>query len=149
LEHPSAFGAGQPTQQIVESRRRAEFITPIPKPLKQKKPADKEFLVFDEGVGFSAAEQQYDPTPIINDPRFQENRWRQLSNPEFYDFPGARRGGLLYLFIFAKGRMPRCDLLKSSIAVVSARSASSTVQVRQRTSNSSLSCKCHNSLPPR
>ena len=56
---------------------------------------------------------------------------------------------LLYLFIFAKGRMPRCDLLKSAIAVVSARSASSAEQVRQRTRNSSLSCKCHNSLPPR
>ena len=56
---------------------------------------------------------------------------------------------LHYLFIFAKGRLPRCDLLKSAIAVVSARSASSAVQVRQRTSKSSLSCKCHNSLPPR
>ena len=27
---------GQPTQQIVESRRRAKFITPIPKPKKRK-----------------------------------------------------------------------------------------------------------------
>ena len=27
---------GQPTQQIIESRRRAEFITPIPKPRKRK-----------------------------------------------------------------------------------------------------------------
>jgi type III restriction enzyme len=26
---------GQPTQQIIETRRRAEFITPIPKPKKQ------------------------------------------------------------------------------------------------------------------
>jgi hypothetical protein len=60
-----------------------------------------------------------------------------------------RQRDLLYLFIFAKGRLPRCDLLKSAIAVVSARSASSAVQVRQRTSNCSLSCKCHNSLPPR
>ena len=30
---------GQPTQQIIERRRRAEFITPIPKPKKQKTPA--------------------------------------------------------------------------------------------------------------
>jgi len=28
---------GQPTQQIVESRRRAEFITSIPKPKKRKR----------------------------------------------------------------------------------------------------------------
>jgi hypothetical protein len=31
--------AGQPTQRIIESRRRAEFITPIPKPKKHKKAA--------------------------------------------------------------------------------------------------------------
>ena len=29
---------GQPTQRIIESRRRAEFITPIPKPRKRKGP---------------------------------------------------------------------------------------------------------------
>ncbi len=28
---------GQPTQKIIEDRRRAEFITPIPKPKKRKK----------------------------------------------------------------------------------------------------------------
>jgi type III restriction enzyme len=72
---------GQPTQQIVESRRRAEFITPIPKPRKRKKPSTQESLVFNEGVGLSTAEQQYDPTPIINDLRFQVDRWRQLPNP--------------------------------------------------------------------
>lgn len=27
---------GQPTHQIIENRRRAEFITPIPKPKKRK-----------------------------------------------------------------------------------------------------------------
>ena len=29
--------SGQPTQRLVESRRRAEFITPIPKPKKNSK----------------------------------------------------------------------------------------------------------------
>jgi type III restriction enzyme len=72
---------GQPTQQIVESRRRAEFITPIPKPRKRKKPSTQETLVFNEGLGLSTAQQQYDPTPIINDLRFQVDRWRQLPNP--------------------------------------------------------------------
>jgi len=120
-----------------------------PKPLKRKKLTAQDFLVFNEGVGLSAAEQQYDPTPIINDLCFQMDRWRQHRNPKFYDLPGAGRGDPLYLFIFAKGRIPRCDLLKSAIAVISARSVSSAVQVRQRTSKSSLSCKCHNSLPPR
>ena len=72
---------GQPTQQIVESRRRAEFITPIPKPRKRKKPPTQETLIFNEGVGLSTAAQQYDPTPIINDLRYQVDRWRQLPNP--------------------------------------------------------------------
>ena len=43
--------SGQPTQQIIERRRRAEFITPIPKPKKQKTPATQLQMVFDEGKG--------------------------------------------------------------------------------------------------
>jgi type III restriction enzyme len=44
---------GQPTQKIMEARRRAEFITPIPKPKKRKaRPSQSEF-VFDEGKGLS------------------------------------------------------------------------------------------------
>ena len=34
--HWELDATGQPTQQIAASRRRAEFITPIPKPKKQK-----------------------------------------------------------------------------------------------------------------
>jgi len=70
---------GQPTQQIIESRRRAEFITPIPKPKKQRQSQDS--LVFDEGKGLSTQKQQYDPTPIINELRYQVDQWRKLSNP--------------------------------------------------------------------
>jgi type III restriction enzyme len=42
---------GQPTQRIIDSRRRAEFITPIPKPRKLKEKASQAELVFDEGKG--------------------------------------------------------------------------------------------------
>ena len=38
---------GQPTQQIIERRRRAEFITPIPKPKKRSGAAVQQALVFD------------------------------------------------------------------------------------------------------
>jgi hypothetical protein len=31
---------GQPTQRIIENRRRAEFITPIPRPKKRKKKSE-------------------------------------------------------------------------------------------------------------
>jgi type III restriction enzyme len=70
---------GQPTQQIIESRRKAEFITPIPKPKKQKQKQDS--LIFDEGKGLSTEKQLYDPTPIINELRYQVDQWRKLSNP--------------------------------------------------------------------
>lgn len=78
--HWELDGQGQPTQQIIESRRRAEFITPIPKPKKRKATQQQE-LVFDEGAGLSTKEQQYDPTSIINEVRQQVERWRSISNP--------------------------------------------------------------------
>lgn len=74
--------SGQPTQRILETRRRAEFITPIPKPKKRKGgTAAQEVLIFDEGKGLSTKEQQYDPTSIINQVRGYVDAWRALPNP--------------------------------------------------------------------
>src|SRR5437016_8141432 len=72
---------GQPTQRVIENRRRAEFITPIPKPRKQKQKANQETLVFDEGKGLSTEKQQYDPTSIINELRYHVDQWRKLPSP--------------------------------------------------------------------
>lgn len=72
---------GQPTQKIIESRRRAEFITPIPKPKKRKGGSDQRRIIFDEGKGLSTERQQYDPTPIINEVRQRLEAWRSLPNP--------------------------------------------------------------------
>jgi type III restriction enzyme len=69
---------GQPTQQIIETRRRAEFITPIPKPKKQKGGTRQAALVFDEGKGLSTADQRYDHTAVINGVRDQVDAWRRL-----------------------------------------------------------------------
>ena len=69
---------GQPTQRIMDRRRRAEFITPIPKPKKRRGSADQQQIVFDEGKGISTAKQQYDPTSIINELRQQVDQWRNL-----------------------------------------------------------------------
>ena len=84
-EYPSRHweldASGQPTQQIIESRRRAEFITPIPKPRKRKGSAEQSQLLFDEGKGLSTDEQQYDHTAIINGIRQQVDKWRALPNP--------------------------------------------------------------------
>ena len=71
---------GQPTQKILESRRRAEFITPIPKPRKRKGSAEQAQIIFDEGKGLSTENQQYDPTSIINQLRQQVYQWRSLPN---------------------------------------------------------------------
>src|SRR5271157_694145 len=72
--------AGQPTQKIVDQRRSAKFITPIPKPKKRKTTAQPGF-VFDEGLGLSTKAQAYDPTSIINEVRGYVDVWRSLRNP--------------------------------------------------------------------
>ena len=69
---------GQPTQQVKEQRRPAEFITPIPKPKKQKGAAKQTSLLFDEGL--STQEQQYH-SAIINGVRAEVDKWRVLKNP--------------------------------------------------------------------
>jgi len=77
---------GQPTQKISEFRRRADFITPIPKPKKQgnKKGqgAIQPLLISDDVEELSTTSQKYDPTAIINAVRDQVDRWRTLSNPK-------------------------------------------------------------------
>ncbi len=75
---------GQPTGSIIESRRDARFITPIPRPKKHKRAKGQERLVFDEGVGVSTAKQQYDPTPIINELRRRVDQWRAIGNPSHW-----------------------------------------------------------------
>jgi type III restriction enzyme len=70
--------SGQPTQKTIEGRRPAKFITPIPKPKKQKSSKAQTDFVFDEGSNLSTKNQQYDPTPIINEVRRNVEAWRQL-----------------------------------------------------------------------
>jgi type III restriction enzyme len=76
-QHWELDSTGQPTGQIVSKRRRAEFITPIPKPKKQRAPKQRE-LSLDEGKGLSTAKQKYDLTSIINEVRQAVDAWRTL-----------------------------------------------------------------------
>ena len=78
IRHWELDGTGQPTQQVVETRRSAEFITPIPKPKKQKGAAKQTSLLFDESL--STQEQQYH-SAIINGVRAEVDKWRALKNP--------------------------------------------------------------------
>jgi len=72
---------GQPTQQVIERRRLAEFITPIPKPKKVKASAAQQAMVFEEEKGLSSKGQEYDPTSMINEVRRRVDQWRALPNP--------------------------------------------------------------------
>jgi len=72
---------GQPTQQIVESRRRADFVTPIPKPRKRKSALVQQVLIPSDDAEISTQAQQYDPTSIINRARSLVEEWRSLPNP--------------------------------------------------------------------
>lgn len=77
IQHWELDASGQPTQRIIANRRRAEFITPIPKP-RRRKGVEQNALLFDEGLGLSSQEQQYDHTAIINAVRQQVDQWRRL-----------------------------------------------------------------------
>ncbi len=81
-EYPSRHweldDTGQPTQIIRPSRRRAEFITPIPKPRKQRGAAKQDALLFDDGLSTQA--QQYH-SAIINGVRAEVDKWRAIPNP--------------------------------------------------------------------
>ena len=79
--HWELDGDGQPTQRVIESRRTAEFITPIPKPRKRRTSKSQQQLVLDEGEGLSAEEQQYEIAARVNEVRRRVDQWRSLPNP--------------------------------------------------------------------
>ncbi len=71
---------GQPTQQIVERRRGAKFLTPIPRPRKRKSSQQEEIL-FRDDEGISTQAQQYADIAHINELRQYVDAWRELPNP--------------------------------------------------------------------
>ncbi len=79
--HRELDSQGQPTQRVNGFRRKAEFITPVPKPRKRKGAAEQQHFVFDDGAGLSSQRQLYDPTPIINALRQRVDTWRMIPNP--------------------------------------------------------------------
>jgi len=77
-QHWELDETGQPTQKIIQARRQAEFITPIPKPKKRKaKDAQAELGLGNE---VSSEEQQYHAA-IINGVRAEVDKWRSIPNP--------------------------------------------------------------------
>ena len=69
---------GLPTTHIIEKRRRADLVTPIPKPRKNRT-EQMELIAGDDAL--STQEQRYDPTGTINELRQHIDAWRNLPNP--------------------------------------------------------------------
>ena len=90
-QHWELDPSGQPTGRLVDKRRRAEFITPIPKPKKRKGKEKQEELVLDEGLGLTTKTQAYDLTSIINEVRSQVDAWRNLAPAQWQVTPETAR----------------------------------------------------------
>ncbi|NEH37907.1 BPTD_3080 family restriction endonuclease [Rhizobium ruizarguesonis] len=73
---------GQPTNQIIETRRRSDLITPVPKPKMRRQNQKQGSLILGGDDDLSTEEQEYNPTPIINEIRTYVEIWRNLPNPD-------------------------------------------------------------------
>ena len=73
---------GQPTNRIIEGRRAAKFVTPVPAPRRRRGASAQKQLVLDEGEGLSSEALQYDPIPIIASLRRQVDEWRLIPDPD-------------------------------------------------------------------
>lgn len=88
---------GQPTNQILERRRSADFVSPVPKPKKQKgRKAQQLGIVFEGGFTDTVEHPTgdgtlYNPTEFINGVRQQVDAWRQLPPEQWKVTPETAR----------------------------------------------------------
>ena len=88
LRHWHLDGEGRPSNTIVEKRRSAKFVTPIPKAKKSRASADDG----QQGLGLvGEAGDEYDLTSIINEVRANLGRWRRLPDSEWHVTPVTAR----------------------------------------------------------
>jgi type III restriction enzyme len=82
--YPSRYweldAVGQPTQKVIDMRRPAEFISPIPKPKKRRGGAEQKSLALGEDPALSTGQQRYAHAVVINSLRLQVGQWRALPN---------------------------------------------------------------------
>ena len=84
VRHWELDDSGQPTHQIVDARRRAEFLTPIPKPKKRSGKSKDTQVELDIADDISDEEQKYHSS-IINGVRAEVDKWRNIPNPNDWD----------------------------------------------------------------
>jgi type III restriction enzyme len=82
IRHWELDAEGQPTHRIIETRRHSDLITPVPKPKKRRRSKGQAEMVLGGPEALSTAEQEYNPTPIINEIRGYVTNWRNLPNPD-------------------------------------------------------------------
>jgi DNA or RNA helicases of superfamily II len=82
VRHWELDSSGQPTQNILEFRRDAKFVTPIPKPKKRKKQEEQFLLPVDKTADdISTTDQQYKLSELIGEIRHHVDTWRKLTDP--------------------------------------------------------------------
>ena len=67
---------GQPTQEILQGRRRVSLLTPVPSP--RRTTSQQGQMVIEDGRGLSTEDQQYDITGYVNQIRALVDQWRRL-----------------------------------------------------------------------
>ncbi|MES1949830.1 type III restriction enzyme, res subunit [Salinisphaera sp. S4-8] len=88
-EHWEIDANGQPTHEVINKRRPAQFMTPIPKAKRQTR-GDQQSLELADEKGLSSAEQRYH-SGIINGVRDQVDRWRRLPEAQWRVTPETAR----------------------------------------------------------
>lgn len=71
---------GRPTTRIINSRRPADFVSPVPPPKREKKDASKQ-LGLTYGNEFVFEGQAYRSSEFIQSIRNQVDQWRQIPDP--------------------------------------------------------------------
>lgn len=91
-QHHPLDADGQPLNEPPRAgRRKSELITPVPRPRKKKRKnenKDQGSLDLQRDDGLSTEEQEYNPTPIINEIRGHVGEWRR-SNPAVWGITPA------------------------------------------------------------
>ena len=80
---------GQPTQRILNYRRQADFITPIPTP-KNRKVKQLSLIEDEVAASISSSKQDYHKS-LINEIRNAVKRWRELPENQWHVTPETAR----------------------------------------------------------
>jgi type III restriction enzyme len=80
--HHALDNEGQPLNlPPVAGRRQSKLITPVPKARKKQRKSAQTSFVMPDADDLSTEEQEYNPTPIINEIRSYVDSWRNIPNP--------------------------------------------------------------------